>query len=165
MDYKKEYYELPQPDDISSREKEDAMGAYFMMFASMSIGLPLPILNLIASIIYYYLNKAKGRFVRFHTLQSLLSQIPVTLLNAGGVFWVIRIFVLDMGFSDYFKGYVVMIILANLIYLVFSIVGAIKSRKGLFYYFWFFGAFAYDIVYRIREDEKGEKPVNLPPKM
>ncbi|MBT3421771.1 MAG: DUF4870 domain-containing protein, partial [Bacteroidetes bacterium] len=91
MEYRKEYHELPQPDQIADREKEDAMGAYFMMFASMAIGLPLPILNLVASIIYYYLNKAKGRFVRFHTLQSLLSQLPLTLLNAGGIFWLIRI--------------------------------------------------------------------------
>jgi len=31
---------LPQPDEIPEREKEDAMGAYLMMFASLAIGSP-----------------------------------------------------------------------------------------------------------------------------
>ncbi len=70
-----EYYPIPQPDEISVREKEDAMGAYMMMFASAGIGLPLPIINLIAALIYYYVNKDKGRFVRFNTLQSFFSPI------------------------------------------------------------------------------------------
>ncbi|MFC2114756.1 DUF4870 domain-containing protein [Bacteroidota bacterium] len=157
------YYELPQPDEIPLREKEDAMGAYFMMFASMAIGLPLPIMNMIASIVYFYVNRSKGRFVKFHTLQSLLSQIPVTLLNAGGVFWLIRIFVLDLGFTDYFKGYVIMIIVANLIYFIYSIIGAVKARKGQFFYFWFFGPYAYQLVYRINETGDVIKPVNKPP--
>ena len=39
------------------RIKEDAMGAYFMMFATAAMGLPLPILNLVAAIIYYYVNR------------------------------------------------------------------------------------------------------------
>jgi uncharacterized membrane protein len=165
MEFDKEYHDLPQPGQISDREKEDAMGAYFMMFASMAVGLPLPIFNMIASIIYYYVNRSKGRFVRFHTLQSLFSQIPVTLLNAGGVFWLIRILVLELSFTDYFKGYVIMIILANLIYLAFSIVGAMKARKGIFYYFWFFGTFAYHQVYKIRDNEKEGEVVNKPPKI
>ena len=47
-----EFHPLQQPDEIPEREKEDAMGAYLMMFAAVAIGLPLPIINLIASIIY-----------------------------------------------------------------------------------------------------------------
>ncbi|MCH8330385.1 MAG: hypothetical protein IH946_03240, partial [Bacteroidetes bacterium] len=50
------YHPLPQPDDIPTREREDAMGAYLMMFAAVAAGLPLPIINLIAAIIYYYVN-------------------------------------------------------------------------------------------------------------
>ncbi|MCH8319303.1 MAG: hypothetical protein IIA88_12580, partial [Bacteroidetes bacterium] len=42
------YLPVPQPDEIPTREKEDAMGAYLMMFAAIAAGLPLPIINLIA---------------------------------------------------------------------------------------------------------------------
>jgi hypothetical protein len=37
----------------------------------------------------------------------------------------------------------------NLVYFIFSLVGAVRARKGLFYYFLFFGKLAYHQVYRI----------------
>ncbi len=160
------YYPLPQPDEISIREKEDAMGAYFMMFASLAAGLPLPLINLIAALIYYYLNKAKSKFVQFHALQSLLSQIPVSLLNAGAVIWGISILFDYAEYNDIFKGYLIMTIVINVVYVLFSIIAAVKARKGLFYYFIFFGRFSYHNVFKIKEGDKdNQKIVNLPPKM
>lgn len=159
------YHPLPQPDELEVREREDAMGAYFMMFATAALGLPLPILNLVAAIIYYFLNRSKGRFVQFHTLQSLYSQIPVTLLNLGLVAWIITNLVKDYTFSTTFWGYVVMVAVANLVYLIFSIFGAVQARKGLFYYFLFFGKAAYVQVYRFREGKEPVRPVNKPPRV
>lgn len=160
------YYTLPQPDEVPIREKEDAMGAYFMMFAALAAGFPLPIINLVAAIIYYYINKSKSRFVHFHTLQSLISQIPTTLINAGGVFWTIRIIFFNTPFDDLFKGYLVMLIIANVLYIIFSIIAAVKARKGLFYYFIFFGRLAYIQVFSIeRNPEIKETKVNIPPKV
>ena len=158
-----EYHPIPQPDEIETRVKEDAMGAYFMMFATSAIGIPLPILNLVAAIIYYYVNRSKGKFVQFHTLQSLWSQIPVTLLNSGLVAWTIVNLVRDLGFSSYYWGYLVMVGIANLVYFIFSIIGAVKARKGVFYYFLFFGKIAYHQVYRIRPERFESAPVNRPP--
>ncbi len=160
-----EYHPLPQPDEIPVREREDAMGAYFMMFATAALGLPLPIINMIAAIIYYFVNKSKGRFVQFHTLQSLYSQIPVTLLNIGLVVWVITNLVKEYDFTEVFWGYLVMTAVANLIYLIFSVVGAVKARKGLFYYFLFFGKLSYAQVYRVRVGDGEQQRENKPPKM
>jgi uncharacterized membrane protein len=158
-----EYHPLPQPDQIETRVKEDAMGAYFMMFATAALGLPLPILNLIAAIIYYYVNREKGRFVQFHTLQSLYSQIPVTLLNSGLVAWTIVNLVRDLNFEGFYWGYLIMVATANLIYFIFSIVGAVRARKGVFYYFLFFGKLAYHQVYRIRPERATSSLRNRPP--
>ncbi len=158
------YHPLPQPEDIPVKEREDAMGAYLMMFAAMGAGLPLPILNLVAAIIYYFVHQDKPRFVRYHTLHSLLAQIPVTLLNAGLIFWTIKNLVYGNPFTDFFFGYLWTVVLANLLYAIFSIVAAVKARKGRFYYFVFFGRIAFEVIYRIRQDrdkEKGE--VNRPP--
>ncbi|MDT8433125.1 MAG: DUF4870 domain-containing protein, partial [Bacteroidales bacterium] len=160
-----QYHPLPQPDELDVREREDAMGAYFMMFATAALGLPLPILNLVAAIIYYFVNRSKGRFVQFHTLQSLYSQIPVTLLNLGLVVWIITNLVKEYAFSEVFWGYVVMVAVANLVYLIFSIVGAVQARKGYFYYFLFFGKLAYAQVYRVREEKDAGSRVNQPPKI
>ncbi len=168
IDQTTEYHRLPKPDELTTREKEDAMGAYFMMFASLAAGLPLPVINLIAAIIYYYLNKGKGRFVKFHALQSLLSQLPLSLMNAIAVFWLLRTIFWEYGsFDDYLKGYLIAIVIANIVYIVFSIVAAVRARKGRFYYFIFFGKIAYHNVYRVREGfEEGEEDyINQPPKM
>jgi uncharacterized membrane protein len=159
-----DYYPLPQPDQIEVRVKEDAMGAYLMMFATSAIGIPLPILNLVAAIIYYYVNRNKGKFVQFHTLQSLYSQIPVTLLNSGLVAWTIVNFVSDLDFTSFYWGYLVMVAVANLVYFIFSIVGAVKARNGIFYYFLFFGKMAYHQVYRIRPESNISAPMNKPPR-
>lgn len=158
-----EYHPIPQPDEIETRVKEDAMGAYFMMFATSAIGIPLPILNLVAAIIYYYVNRSKGKFVQFHTLQSLWSQIPLTLLNSGLVAWTIVNLVRDLSFTSYYWAYLVMVGIANLVYFIFSIIGAVKARKGVFYYFLFFGKIAYHQVYRIRPERFDSAPVNRPP--
>ncbi|WMN06005.1 DUF4870 domain-containing protein [Marivirga arenosa] len=157
------YQSIPQPDEIDIREKEDAMGAYLMMFAALGAGLPLPILNLIAAIIYYYINKGKSLFVRFHALQSLLSQLPTSLLNAVAVFWGLRIIFLDYPFTDVFKGYLWLVGIANLLYVVFSLIGAVKARKGEMYYFILFGRLSYQSVFKKKSFEQN-RIVNQPPK-
>ena len=154
---------IPQPDEITQAEREDAMSAYLMMFATAALGLPLPILNLVAAIVYYYVNREKGRFVQFHMLQSLYSQIPVTLLNSGLVAWTIVNFAKDLDFTNIYWGYLVMTGVADLVYLIFSIVGALKARKGLFYYFILFGKIAYHQVYQVRPEQSGSIPRNQPP--
>jgi len=160
------YYELTQPDQIPTREKEDAMGSYLMMFAALGAGLPLPIINLIASIVYYYMNKSNSNFVRFHTYQALISSIPLTLMNASGLFWGIRILFFD-GWSatNTFKGYIGMLIMANLLYFVVGIIAAIKARKGLMFYYWFFGKIAYMHVFKVTINVANTELMNLPPKL
>ncbi len=159
-----QFHPLPQPHELSQREKEDAMGAYLMMFAATAVGLPLPIINLIAAIVYFYVNRSKGRFVRFHALQSLYSQIIVSLINSAMVIWLVINLVNRHPFTNHFWALLITAGVFNLIYFVFSIVGAIRSRKGRFYYFLFFGRIAYMRVYAVR-DEDEMVPENKPPQM
>ena len=166
------YHPVPQPDDIPVREREDAMGGYLMMFAAMAAGLPLPIINLIAALIYFYINKSKSRFIKFHAYQSLISQIPTTLINAGLVFWSLRLFFYESySFNEVFGtgsefeiywGYLIMVVVANVLYFIFSLVAAFKARKGQFYYFMFFGKMAYHHAYRINSKDD-TSVINKPP--
>jgi uncharacterized membrane protein len=159
-----QYHPLPQPEEIPEREKEDAMGGYLMMFAAVGAGLPLPIINLIASVIYYFINKSNSRFVNFHTYQAMLAQLPTSVLNAIGVFWGLRIVLSDeWHLTNLFKGYVVMIVVANLFYFIFNIVAAVKARKGRMYYFMFFGKLSYHKTFAIRENVLTPS-INTPPK-
>lgn len=165
------YHPIEQPEEIPVREREDAMGAYLMMFGALAAGLPLPIINLIASVVYYFINKDKSKFVKFHALQSLYSQLPTTLMNAGLIFWTLQI--LSVGLvetpfesfataNDIYWGYLYTTLTANIVYVVFSFIGAYKARKGLLYYFIFFGKLAYHQAYKIKIQEKSIME-NLPP--
>jgi uncharacterized membrane protein len=172
------YHPLPQPDEVSSRDREDGMGAYLMMFASLGIGLPLPIINLIAAIIYYYVNRKKSRFVHFHTFQSLVSQLPTSILNAISVFWTFSlifrqedVFIEETSdfvelFPNMYVGYLIMVVIANLIYIIFSIIAASRAYKGRFYYMIFFGRIAYNYVYKVKagDDAESKGSINLPPR-
>lgn len=157
------HHPLPQPDEIPIREKEDAMGAYLMMFAAVAIGLPLPIINLIAAVIYYFVNRKKSRFVHFHSLQALLSQIPTTLINWGLVVWAVWIAVTDLRLSEEFWSYAILAGVATLFYFIISMIAAYKARQGKMYYFLFFGKIAYDVAFRVREERATTEPVNKPP--
>jgi uncharacterized membrane protein len=159
-----EFYPLPQPDEIPEREKEDAMGSYLMMFAAVAVGLPLPIINLIASVIYYFVNRKKSRFVHFHCLQALLSQIPTTLINWVVVIWAARIFFTDLELDDTFWAFAIFAGVCTFIYFILSIIAAYKARHGKVYYFMLFGKIAYEVAYRIKpEDVQNTEPVNKPP--
>jgi uncharacterized membrane protein len=157
---------LPQPGDISQREKDDAMASYLMMFASWAVGLPLPLVNLIASVVYYAVNRKGSKFVAFHSLQSLLSQVPVSLLNAGVVGWGIGLLVRGDAAGGLwpFLGYVFFTVAVNILYLVFSIVALVQANKGRFYYLPFFGRLAFDQHYGKVSAER-ERPAwtNRPP--
>lgn len=158
------YYKIPQPEDLSIREREDAMGSYLMMFAAMAVGLPFPSLNLIAALVYYFVNRSKGRFVHFHILQSLYSQIPTSLLNIGLVAWLINMFYHDAFiFDDIFKAYALLVVTVNLAYFIFSIIAAVKARRGEFYYFMFVGQIAFKQAYKINPDKENKQFINKSP--
>jgi uncharacterized membrane protein len=127
---------LPQPEEIPDREKEDAMGAYLMMFASLAIGIPIPLANLIASVIYFFVNRKNGTFVAFHALQALLTHVPVVLLNAGVVGWLVGILIVPPhnNFGPAFFWYLFFVVLVNIAYIVWSIVALVHARKGRFFY-------------------------------
>lgn len=162
-----EYHDLPQPEDLSKKEKEDAMGAYMMMFAAIAVGLPLPIINLIAAIIYYFVNRSVSRFVHFHAYQALISSLPLTLMNASGLFWALRILFYDDWYAtDYFYGYIGMLFIANILYYIFGIIAAVKAYKGRMFYYWVFGKLAYHKAFKnTGEESYSKKPGNLPPSM
>jgi uncharacterized membrane protein len=156
---------VPQPQEITSREKEQSLAAYLMMFATAAAGLPVPFLNLIASFAYFYFTKSTSRYVYFHSLQSLLSQLPVSLMNSIAVFWAIRIIFFDALFSDPYKGYLAVVVLANLVYVLFSLVAAVKAYRGRMYYFIFFGRISYLQAFKYRNEEPEYVAQNLPPRL
>lgn len=160
-----EFVTVPQPEEITRKERDDAMGSYLMMFASTGVGLPLPVINLIASVIYYFINRSKSPFVHFHALQSLLSQAPTTILNSSVIFWTFHNFIDRLEFTDAFWGYLLMVVIANVLYFIFSLVAAVYAYKGRMFYLLFFGKVAYYYAFRQRTEVTQSAPVNRPPNL
>jgi uncharacterized membrane protein len=156
---------LPQPEEIPERERDDAMAAYLMMFASLAIGLPIPLVNLIASVIYFLVNRKTSPFTAFHSLQALLTHVPVVLLNAGAVGWLIGILVSQAGFHAAFFWYLFFTVLVNVAYIAWSIVALIHASKGRFFYMPVVGRFCFSRYYGARARARRERPrwENKPP--
>jgi uncharacterized membrane protein len=141
------------------------MGAYLMMFASLAIGLPIPLVNLIASVIYFLVNRKSSPFAAFHSLQALLTHVPVVLLNAGAVGWLIGILVSQAGFHAAFFWYLFFTVLVNVLYIAWSIVALIHASKGRFFYMPVVGRFCFSRYYGAKARVRRERPrwENKPP--
>ena len=85
----KDYY-VPQ-----EHEREAAAQSYLMSLLVVMVGLPFPIVNLAATLIFYLANRRKTYFVRWHCTQALVSQVPLFLVNCVLFWWSVRI-LLDM---------------------------------------------------------------------
>ena len=143
---------IPQPEEVTSAEKESAGSAYLMMFASWFFSAPLPLLNLLFSFIYYQFNKRKSRFIAFHAHQSLVSQVVVTFSVIIAVGWTIRALIpLFQGKPyeawPYWAGYLVLAAVYNVYYLIISIIAMYNAYHGRFFYMPLFGRFSFDTFY------------------
>jgi len=156
---------LPQPEQITERERDDAMGAYLMMFASLAIGLPIPLVNLVASVIYFLVNRKTSPFVAFHAHQALLTHIPVVLLNAGVVAWLIVNLATQAGFHPGFFWYLFFTVAVNLAYIAWSIVALVHAHKGRFFYMPLVGRLSFGRYYGRKAEERRAPArwVNRPP--
>jgi len=126
---------LPQPDRIPDKEKDAAMGAYLMMFASWALGIPLPFIGLIASVIYYFVNRASKPFTRFHALQALLMHIPLSIVNAALAVWFFIALSSPKLLNAVLAAGAVVIGVLNIIYVIVSIVAARYAKTGGSYIF------------------------------
>lgn len=144
---------LPRPSEIDSKEKERAMAAYLTMFATTAMGLPFPFLNFFAAWTYHHYTKRTSPFVSFHSYQSLISQFITSVFNGVVVVWAVLCFIGD-NFTDAFFAFLILAVVVNLMYLILSIIAAVKAYKGKMFYFFFFGKVAFKRGYRSYEESK-----------
>ncbi len=124
----------------SEHETEKASNSYVMSLVAVMAGLPLPIVNLIATFIFYLGNKRRTFFVRWHCTQALLSQISLLAMNSFGFWWTIGILFYDETISSLYISYIITIFLFNLTELIATIYTAVKTRNGIHVEWWIYGA-------------------------
>ena len=121
-------------------ETEKASNSYLMSLIASIAGLPLPIINLLATFIFYTGNKKGTYFVRWHCTQALFSQLSLFFINSFGVWWTISIIFTSATISNKFIAYIFTVLIVNLVEFIATIYTAVKTRKGIHVEWWFFGS-------------------------
>jgi hypothetical protein len=120
-------------------EAEKASNSYIMSLVAVVAGLPLPVVNLIATFVLYVGYRKESYFVRWHTTQAFFSQLFLFLLNTAAFWWSLIIFFTPRTVSNLYISYIIIVLIYNLTDLVATIYSAILTRKGKHVEWWFYG--------------------------
>ena len=119
-------------------EYEKASNSYLMSLMAIIVGLPLPIINLIATFIFYLGNRKGTYFVRWHCSQALLSQLSVLFINSYGFWWTISIAFSTELITNQYIAYIIVAFIFNVFEFIATIYTAINTRKGIHVEWWFY---------------------------
>jgi uncharacterized Tic20 family protein len=123
----------------TEHELEKASNSYLMSLVALIAGLPLPIINLLATFFFFLANRKGPFFVRWHCTQALLSQLALLGINSVSFWWTISIIFTDEQVSNKYFAYIFSVIIFNILEIVSTIYAAIQTRKGKHIEFIFFG--------------------------
>lgn len=125
-----------QPND---HEMEVASNSYLMSLFVLIMGLPLPIINLISSAIFYFANRKKSFYIRWHCTQALFSQLTLLPFNSAGFWWTIHIIFGSATISSSYIAYLFTLVLFNSVEFFATIMSAVRTRKGEHISWWLCG--------------------------
>jgi uncharacterized Tic20 family protein len=128
------------PYEPGEHEAERASNSYLMSLIAAVAGLPLPIVNLIATFFFWVGNRNSTYFVRWHCTQALLSQFSMLLMNSVAFWWTIGIVFRDQVISNSYIAYAIVVILFNLVEFIATIYTAIHTRNGKHVEWYFYGS-------------------------
>lgn len=128
------------PYEPGEHEAEKASNSYLMSLVALVAGLPLPIINLAATLIFYLGNRKGTYFVRWHCTQALLSQFSLLFMNSAGFWWTIAILFREEKITDLYIAYLITLLVFNLTEFIATIYTAINTRKGQHVTWWFYGS-------------------------
>lgn len=111
-------------------ELEAASNSYLMSLLVAMIGLPFPIVNLIATIIFFLANRRQTYFVRWHCMQALVSQLPLFCTNSILFWWTMRVLIGWTSLSSFYFAYLFTVLLFNFIDFIATIHTMIAVRQG-----------------------------------
>lgn len=114
----------------SLEECEKASYAYVVSTVVIAVALPIPIAALLATLFYYVANRRSTAFVRWHAIQSLLSQLILFVFNSTALWWLISKYFFEKPIPNVFFYYLGLVVVLNILEFSFSIYSAILVRKG-----------------------------------
>ena len=123
----------------TEHEREKASNSYLMSLVAVIAGLPLPIINLLATLFFYIGNRKSTYFVRWHCIQALLSQLVLLFANSYSFWWTVSILFTDEKATNNYFAYLFTVIVFNILEIISTIYCAVQTRKGKHVQVFFFG--------------------------
>ena len=123
----------------TEHENEKASNSYLMSLVAVIAGLPLPIINLLATFFFYLANRKSTYFVRWHCTQALLSQMVLLFANSYSFWWTVSILFTDEKATNNYFAYLFTVIVFNVLEIISTIYCAVQTRKGKHVQVFFFG--------------------------
>lgn len=114
---------------IIPEDAERASNAYLMSLVVFMGGLPLPILNLLATLIFAFAYRKASYFVRWHCMQTLVSQLFIFCFNTVVFWWTVTYVFEKKPFTEAYYWYLAFVILLNIAEIAMTIYMAIEVRK------------------------------------
>lgn len=133
----------------NDNEAEKASNSYLMSLIAVMSGMPLPVVNLLATFFFFLGNRKSTLFVRWHCLQPLLSQLFLLPFNSVGFWWTVNIVFGDAVLTNNYFAYLVLLLFLNLAEFIITIITAIQVRKGRHVKWWFFGPLT-DLIFKVK---------------
>jgi Zn-dependent protease with chaperone function len=121
---------------IHDDEAESASNAYLLSLILLVVGAPLPILNLLASVIFYLSSRRASPFIRWHSMQALLTHIVVVPVNSVFLWMTLAILFGYRDPDDFYVGWFLFMAGLNATKMIGSIYSAIKVRRGVDVRWW-----------------------------
>lgn len=132
-----------RPDDY---ESEKASNSYLMSIIAVMVGLPFPVINLLATAFFYLANRRSKPFVRWHCTQALLSQATMLAMNAPALYWTLSILFGDYTVTNLYLSYMLTVVFFNILEFIATVYAAVQTRRGRHVVWWVFGPVADAIV-------------------
>lgn len=121
-------------------EKENASNCYLMSVMAFMAGLPLPIVNLVASFLFYIGNRRSTLYVKWHCTQALLSQLTIFVVNTIAFGWTMSVLFGKQIATDNYFGYLAAVVIINIVEVIVNMIAAVRVRKGAHVRWWFWGS-------------------------
>lgn len=115
---------------IYPHEYEQASNSYLMSVVSVIAGLPLPIINVLASVGYYLAQRKSTYFVRWHCIQAILAQAIMIPFNSIAFGWTVSLILQDKDPSYFFFIYIFTIVFLNVFEFFAVVITGAKVRNG-----------------------------------
>lgn len=124
--------------DPDEGETIRASNNYLISLVVIVAGAPIPLIGLFANVMFYFSNKRASYYVRWHTMQALVSQFSLWAINTVAFWWIWTIAFRDNFIDNVFISYMITVTIFNISEMIATLYTVIRMRNGNHVEWWFY---------------------------